>query len=72
MPLMVVWLLQVIKIGDQRFETHPPSAQERLHIFTKSQQGCTEVAQIHQRAVVKVIVHIVQPPLPCLCFAASC
>ena len=53
---MVIWLLQVIKIGSHSYETHPPSAQERLHVFTKSQDGCTEVAQVHQRAVVKVIV----------------
>ena len=55
---MVIWLLQVIKIGNHSYETHPPSAQERLHVFTKSQEGCIEVAQVHQRAVVKVIAHI--------------
>ncbi|KAL3152366.1 hypothetical protein ABBQ32_001426 [Trebouxia sp. C0010 RCD-2024] len=43
----------VIKIGNHSYETHPPSAQERFHVFTKSQAGCTEIAQIHQRAVVK-------------------
>ena len=53
-PLMLLRLLQVIKIGDHSYNTHPPSAQERLHVFTKSQGSCTEVAQIHQRAVVKV------------------
>ncbi|KAL3142461.1 hypothetical protein ABBQ38_002789 [Trebouxia sp. C0009 RCD-2024] len=43
----------VIKIGNHSYETHPPSTQERFHVFTKSQAGCTEIAQIQQRAVVK-------------------
>lgn len=67
--MMQLLLLQVIKIGNHSYETHPPSAQERLHVFTQSQAGCTEIAQIHQRAVVKVAVNIMTGCLvnmPCL------
>lgn len=42
-----------ITVGSQSFAFHPPTAQERLDIFSQTKQGCTQLGQIHQKAVVK-------------------
>ncbi len=47
-------LLQAITVGGQTYDFHPPTAQERLDVFTQSKQGCMQVGQIHQKAVIKV------------------
>ena len=48
-------LLQAITVGSQSFAFHPPTAQERLDIFSQSKRGCTQLGHIHQKAVVKVL-----------------
>ncbi|KAL0026037.1 hypothetical protein WJX79_003720 [Trebouxia sp. C0005] len=42
-----------ITAGNQSFAFHPPTAQERLDVFSQSGRGCTQLGQIHQKAVVK-------------------
>ena len=47
--------LQAITVGSQSFAFHPPTAQERLDLFSQSLRGCTQLGHIHQKAVVKVL-----------------
>lgn len=42
-----------ITVGSQSFAFHPPTAQERLDLFSQSLRGCTQLGHIHQKAVVK-------------------
>ncbi|KAL0051389.1 hypothetical protein WJX82_006483 [Trebouxia sp. C0006] len=42
-----------ITVGSQSFAFHPPTAQERLDVFSQSKRGCTQLGHIHQKAVVK-------------------
>ena len=62
--LSLMMITQAIVVGSQSFALHPPIAQERLDVFTQSKQGCVQVGQIHQKAVVKVLLFTPFCPVP--------